>query len=365
MSQHLQNKVQTLLNTLVQEGKERGAQVAVYIDGRLLVDAWAGVADVRTGTPVDGDTLFPIFSTTKGIQATAMHILAERCKLDYEKPVAFYWPEFAANGKGTITVRHTLAHSAGLPWMPLGVDHKELCDWDTMCRLVAEMTPASAPGAKTVYHAVTSGWILGEVARRIDGRAFQPFIEQEICKPLGITHMFAGIPAELESKVAYLELLPDPNAPTPQPGNPAEQTISPCMNPLHEWMNRSDARRACIPASNGIMNARAIARHWAALLPGGVEGVSLLPPDRIRIATQLQIPTEGFVEGVTPRRGLGYALNDGGLTGGFGHGGYGGSAGWCNHGYRLAVGITRNQFSSSSLNDLVLREIKTELGIPL
>jgi CubicO group peptidase (beta-lactamase class C family) len=363
---NLQKSIQNLLNSLVAEGKERGAQVAVYHDGKLIVDAWAGVADVRTGAPVDAETLFPVFSTTKGLEATVIHILAERGQIEYDKPIAHYWPEFAANGKEAITVRHALAHTSGIPYMPVGIGHKELCDWDTMCRLVAQLKPAWPAGQKSFYHPVTFGWILGEVARRVDGRAFQPFVDEEIAGPLGINTMFAGIPAELEPRVAFLEEHYPPTTPpeTPQaPPNPAEQGVPAFMNPLGDWMNRSDARRACIPASNGIMNARAIARHYAALLPGGVDGVELLPPSRMKLATELQIPGEGFVEGTTPRKGLGYGLGDGGSATGFGHGGYGGSSGYGNPLYRLAVGVTRNRFSYDDLAGLVTKEIREALGI--
>jgi len=365
----LQDTIQNLLDSLVAEGKERGAQVAIYIDGKLVVDAWAGVADVRTGTPVDAGTLFPVFSTTKGIEATVLNILAERGQVDYDKPIAHYWPEFAANGKEAITVRHGLSHKSGIPYMPVGIGHAELCDWNTMCRLVAQLKPAWPAGQKTVYHPVTFGWIVGEVARRVDGRDFQSFVEAEICGPLGIRTMFAGIPAELESRVAFLEQYYEPVAPPatpppPQPpANPAEQGVPDFMNPLHEWMNRSDARRACIPASNGIMNAWAIARHYAALLPGGVDGIELLPPSRMKLATELQIPGEGFVEGVTPRKGLGYGLGVGGNPDDFGHGGFGGSTGYGNPTYRLAVGVVRNRFTSNDLAGAVAKEVREVLGI--
>ncbi len=361
MQNELQDKIQALLNRLVAEGKERGAQVTIYVDGKLAADAWAGVADVRSGAPVDGDTLFPVYSTTKGIVATVIHLLAERGQLDYDKPIAYYWPEFAANGKEGITVRHALSHGSGIPYMPEGVDHEQLCDWDTMCRLVAQLKPAWAANEILRYHPVTFGWILGEVARRIDGRAFQPFVEAEICRRLGITTMFAGIPAELESRVAFLEEYYEPQPPPatpPPPPNPAEQDIAPCMNPLTGWMNRSDSRQACIPASNGIMNARAIARHYAALLPGGVDGVELLPPERIRLALEQQIPTSGYEEGVTPPFGLGYRYWEGGSKTGFGHGGYGGSAGYADPRYKVAVGITRNRFSAENLTKHVIDELR-------
>src|SRR5476651_2611633 len=146
MRDQLQEKIQTLLNTLVAEGKERGAQVAVYIDGKLAVDAWAGVADDRTGAAVDGDTLFPVFSTTKGIFSTVIHILAERGKIDYDAPIAKYWPEFAANGKEAITMRHALSHTAGIPYMPDDVTREQLYDWDFMCAAVAELKPSWPTG---------------------------------------------------------------------------------------------------------------------------------------------------------------------------------------------------------------------------
>jgi CubicO group peptidase (beta-lactamase class C family) len=178
--------------------------------------------------------------------------------------------------------------------------------------------------------------------------------------------MFAGIPAELESRVAFLEEVSEPQQTPAQPlpaPNPAEQGVSPCMNPLAEWMNRSDARRACIPASNSIMNARAMARHYAALLPGGVDGVELIPAERLRVATRQEKPFSGYEEGVTPHRGLGYVLGEGGSSTGFGHGGYGGSTAYGDPRYRLAVGVIRNRFSSNNLVGLVTKEIRSALGI--
>ncbi len=366
MSKDLQDKIHALLTEQVNSGNERGAQVAVYHQGELIADTWAGVADVRTGKPVDGDTLFPVYSCTKGIVATVIHLLAERGQLDYDTPIAHYWPEFAANGKEGITVRHALTHGSGLQYMPVGIDHPELCNWDTMCRLMAQQKPAWPPNEKLAYHPVTFGWILGEVARRIDGRAFQPFVEDEIGRPLGITTMFSGIPEYRESEVAYLEEIfeekPEPVEP-PAPSNPAEQGVSPFMWPLADWMNRSDARQACIPASNGIMNARALARHYAALVPGGIDGVQLLPDSRMKLATEQMIPKCGYEPGVTLPFGLGYRRGEGGHAHSFGHGGYGGTLGYGDPDSRLAVAIIRNRFSSSNLVNPVVELIKSTLGV--
>lgn len=358
MQNELQEKIQTLLSTLVAEGKETGAQVAVYVDGKLAVDAWAGVTNARTGVPVDGDTLFPVFSTTKGIFSTVIHILAERGKIDYDAPIAKYWPEFAANGKEAITMRHALAHTSGIPYMPEGLNVEQVCDWDFTCAAIAQLKPSWPAGAKQVYHPITFGWIVGEVARRVDGRTVSQLLADEICRPLGITRMFCGIPAELEPTIAFLELVPNPPVVLPPPPN----DVALCMMPLHEWMNRSEGRQSAQPAYSGIMNARSAARHYAALLPGGVDGVELLPQSRLRLAVEEQVPTGGYDEG-TSQKGLGYGLGAGGSSTAFGHGGYGGSAGYGDSPYRLAVGIARNRFSDSDLIELVAKEIRGALGI--
>jgi CubicO group peptidase (beta-lactamase class C family) len=358
MQNQLQDTIQTLLNTLVAEGKERGAQVAVYVDGKLAVDAWAGVADIRTGAPVDGDTLFPAFSTTKGIFSTVLHILAERGKLDYDTPIAKYWPEFAANGKEAIMVRHALSHTSGIPYMPENITLEQTYDWDFMCAAVARLKPHWPPGVKQIYHPLTFGWIVGEVARRADGRTVPQLLADEICRPLGITRLFCGIPAELEPQTAFLELVPNPPITVPPPPN----DVAPCMMPLHEWINRPEARRAPQPGCSGIMSARSVARHYAALLPGGVDGVELLPPSHVKIATEVQAPTGGYDEGAA-RRGLGYMLGDGDSPTGFGHGGHGGSAGFADPRYRLAVGVVRNCFSDHQVAPLVVKEIREALGI--
>lgn len=361
--------MQELLATLVREGKERGVQLAAYVDGELVVDAWAGIADPASQRPVTGDTLFPVFSATKGVAATLIHWLVERGQLTYDTPVAEVWPEFAAHGKAGITVRHVLNHTAGLPNIPMGIGLPELLDWETMCRAMAELSPVSAPGTQMCYHAVTFSWLVGEVARRVDGRRFAQMLDEEICRPLNLTGLFVGIPAEVEPRVAILEEVFAPGQTPARPDDSVPQSIPGWMWPLVTWMNRPDVRRACIPASNGIMTARALARHYAALLPGGVGGVELLPPERVRLATQLQVPSVNPADGAQQRRGLGYLLGgDPNLMGSrpaaFGHGGYGGALGFADPDYRLAVGFTKNFYSPNNSASQVLCELRESLGIP-
>ena len=359
----VQHRIESLLERLVAEGRERGVQVAAYQDGKLIVNAVAGIADATTGARVGPGTLFPVFSVTKGMTATLVHRLVERGLFTYETPVAELWPEFGGQGKGGITVRQVLNHSAGVPQMPAGVGYAEVCDWDGICAAIAQLPPLWGPGTRIEYHAMTYGWILGEVLRRADGRAFPELLRDEICRPLGITGMFVGIPPSLEPQVARLEE-PDDVVP-PDEGKPT--SVPHAILPLADWMNRRDAREACIPASNGIMTALALARHYAALLPGGVDGIVLLPPARVRLAIEPQHPAQPVSADYPKGWGLGYQIGEPGSPMGetaaaFGHGGYGGSRGFADISRGLAVGLTRNLFQENDGSREILDELRRGLA---
>ena len=159
--------VQQVLDRLVSEGVEMGVQVAAYFGGDLIVDAWAGSADAAVGHAVDGDTLFNVFSVTKAVTATALHVQAERGLVEYDQPVARYWPEYAANGKEMVTVRDALSHCTGTPQMPPGVTPEGICDWDAMAAGIAALAPCY-PVGQPAYQAVSFGWVIGEIVRRTD-----------------------------------------------------------------------------------------------------------------------------------------------------------------------------------------------------
>lgn len=354
-------KIQDLLDEMTASGADRGVQVAVYHHGALIVDAWSGVADHRTGRAVDGDTLFPIFSVSKGIAATVVHQIVERGLVSYDRPIAEVWPEFAAHGKAAITLRQALNHSAGLPHVPQRVDFTDLADWNQICVAVANLVPVFPPGSRTEYHAITFGWIVGEVACRVDGRIFPQLLKDGIADPLGLDGLYIGIPEGVESRVAFLEDA-NPSAPPADPLSPS--SVPGWIGPLHEFMNRPDMHRACIPASSGIMTARAIARHYAALLPGGVDGVELLPAGRVREATEASGLMD--LDGSPSARALGYQLYDqysapGHAEKAFGHGGFGGALGFADPARGLAVGITKNRLNSGNTADRVFQTLLAAL----
>ena len=358
----IQKPVQDLLDQVVADGTERGVQVAAYQNGEMICDAFAGTLDAADTSKVGPDTLFPTFSTTKGIAATLAHLMVERGKVSYETPIASVWPEFAANGKGGITLRHALSHTAGLQNMPEGLTLEELDSWDKMCDLMAAATPVSAPGARFAYHAVTYSWLVGEVVRRVDGRSFGKILRDEVTAPLGMAdEMFCGIPEGIDSRIATLEGKEEDVQPLPHQAN--DLSIPRLIQPLHVWMNRPDAQRACIPASNGIMSARSVAKHYAALLPGGVDGVELLPPSRIKLALETPLPTEHPAGDPPPAHKLGYALSSSFSPTSFGHGGAGGSFGVADPEHNLAFCFVRNRFVAENTLARMIEVVQHALDI--
>jgi CubicO group peptidase (beta-lactamase class C family) len=359
----VQQRVQRILDRQVASGAETALQVAAYHRGRLVVDAWAAAP----GRVIDGSSLFPVYSTGKGVAATAVHILVQRGTLAWDDPVARWWPEFAAHGKGAITLRQCLDHTAGMAMLPAHGSLDGIADWDGMCRALAGMAPFPAPGSERHYHAITYSWLLGETARRADGRDFARIVREEIAAPLALDGLFFGIDdAHLPLVQAAEPSPPAPPAnppPAPPTGNAAviaERHIPSWVKPLEGFMAHAAVRRACIPASNGIMNARSLARHYAALVGDGVDGVRLLSDATLDQAlAHRPLPGEKRAGW-----GLGYGLSGPDTAPGavFGHGGYGGSTGWADRRHQLAVGFAKGRMGGGG--DEVFAEIRRCLDCP-
>jgi CubicO group peptidase (beta-lactamase class C family) len=310
--------VQLALEQLVVEGPERGLQFAAYQGGALIVDAWAGHMDETDRRPVDGQTLFNMSSCGKGVAATCLHLLVDRGQVSYAAPVAEYWPEFAARGKARITVQQVLSHRSGIPQTPAGSDAAMLVDWARMCAAIAELEPIFEPGTRTAYQAVNFGYLVGEIVRRVDGRPIGEFLQQEIARPLGAESLFFGVPRTALDRVATIG----------EASVTREQADRPPPTLQAATFNRDDVRMAAIPSTGAIANARSLARHYALLAQGGeLDGVRLLSPERIRLASALQTEQVDEFYKVAIKRSLGYRLgNDTGPGAGpraFGHVGNG------------------------------------------
>jgi CubicO group peptidase (beta-lactamase class C family) len=325
--------VRTVLERLITSG-EVGLQVAAYLGGKLVIDTWAGLADKDAGRKVDGQTLFPSFSSAKGPTSTCIHIAVERGQLYYDNPICEYWPQFAARGKSAVTVRHALTHRAGVPDDPWIFD-KDPLNYDAICAEIADMEPAFEPGSRTHYHGTTFGWLLAETLRRADGRRIDQYLQDEVCRPLDIDSMFFGVPAAEEPRVATLY----------------DETDA--MGRLR--YNRSEFRRGVSPAGGLITNARSLARMYAALANGGeLEGSRILPSSRLDKATVLQTDAiDGRFKTAT-RKALGFWLAGPGLTAAegagpnaFGHAGSGGSVGFADRERNFAFALTKNGLTST------------------
>jgi CubicO group peptidase (beta-lactamase class C family) len=175
-------------------GQHIGGSVAVYVRGKLVVNLWGGVTAPEGGAPWREETMSICYSTTKGLTATALHVLADRGLVRYDDLVSKYWPEFAQCGKGQITIYHLLTHQSGIPQVPDNVTLDTITDWDEVVRGLETLTPVWEPGTASGYHALNFGWLVGEVVRRVDGRSLGDFLHEEICKPLGIRKLWIGAP---------------------------------------------------------------------------------------------------------------------------------------------------------------------------
>ncbi|MFZ2049434.1 MAG: serine hydrolase domain-containing protein [Solirubrobacteraceae bacterium] len=275
---------------------EVGAAFAAVLDGRPVVDLWGGVADRGSGRPWQQDTMQLIFSGTKGLTTLCIAMLIDRGKLRLEDPVCLHWPEFAANGKDSVTVAHVLSHRARLPAVRTPISIEDVLDPQRIEALVAAQPQESDPRAEFIYHARTLGWICDGLIRRVDGRSTGQFFAQEVAAPLGLD-LWIGLPSELEERVAVLHYGPAwgksvfgrPES-DPFPGDELWARIwaNPVLYPAGDipW-NEPALHAAEIPSSNGIGTASSIARMYGTLARGGeIDGVRLLSAETIaRLST--------------------------------------------------------------------------------
>ena len=375
------DRVKAAIDATIHEGREIGVQVAAYHRGKLVIDTWGGLADQAAGRPVDGDTLFNVYSVTKAVAATALHVQADRGLIDYDAPVAQYWPEYAAHGKEKTTVRDVLTHRACVPQMPAGVTPELMCDWDWMIRAIADLKPVAEPGTKTLYLSMTFGWIVGELVRRTDParRSLGRFVAEEIATPLGITDLWIGVPDEAVPRIAtqydaMTVVPPEYLPPLFTASMPAQVALTPVA------FERSDVRRAEVAGVGGIFTARSEARFWAMLAGGGeLDGVRILSDELVKT---LYLPRSHSDEQDAVMFNIALPISLGGfwLGGNYPpvcsartpraicHPGQGGSIGWADPGEQLAVAICHNRlFNASSADEdailTIANAVRDALGL--
>ncbi len=290
-------------------GADIGASFCATLEGETVVDLWGGFADPAKTRPWERDTIVNVYSTTKTMTALTALLIADRGELDFDAPVARYWPEFAANGKGEIKVSHLMAHSAGLSGWRERISKDDLYDWDKCVSLLAAQAPLWEPGTKPGYHAITQGYLVGEVVRRITGKSLGTVFREEIAEPLG-ADFWIGLPASEDGRVAEL-LAPPPGQQAGEGRGQSEIQNITFNNPgvdvsetkIRAW------RGAEIPAAGGTGNARSIALVHTILANGGVaKGKRFMSEAGCRKALELQIEGDDLMLGGPAKFGMGFGL---------------------------------------------------------
>ena len=354
---------------LAQRG-ELGASVAITVEGETVVDLWGGHTDAERTTAWDKDTLAVAMSTTKGATSLCAHLLATTGELDFDEPVATYWPEFAAAGKEQVLVRHVLTHQAGLPAVRDPLPAGAFYDWDQMVERLAAEAPFWEPGTRHGYHALTFGFLVGEIVRRISGRSIGTFFADEVARPLDL-EMWIGLPESQHHRVATLLEPPLPGPGDSVPAFLIQAMTDPTSIPglvmgnnggylvQGEWDSPA-ALSAEIPACGGVTNARGLATLYRAIVHDRRIGRFLLEPeDLARMGAVQSAATEDAVIASPGRWTLGFmkagwtsrdaqppaivSLSDRA----FGHTGNGGSIGFCDPGCDVSFGYVMNQMSAA------------------
>jgi CubicO group peptidase (beta-lactamase class C family) len=342
---------------------EVGAACALYLDGECIVDLWGGCADPESGRPWQRDALQLIFSATKAATTVCLLRLVERGEIDLDAPVVTYWPEFEAAGKAGIPVRWLLCHRAGIPVIDAKLTLEEVFAWDPVIKALEVQAPSWAPGTAHGYHARTFGWMVGELVRRVSGRSLGEFFFEEIAGPLGLD-FYIGLPESLESRCTrVLSPITDPEA---TGGKSLLEVFGPDTL-LHrvltgpsglfgydEMWNTRALHAAEIPSSNGICDARSLARFYAALI-GPINGQRILSAESMEAAREVQAEGRDQVIFMHSRFGLGFMLppilSPGLPQGCFGHPGAGGSLGFAHPERGLAFGYVMNQMHMALSGD--------------
>lgn len=338
------------------ERGDLGASFCLIRDGEVVVDIWAGHKDEAKTEAWEEDTIVNVYSSTKTMTALSALLLADRGELDFEAPVVRYWPEFGAEGKSGVTVAMLMSHTAGLSGLDEPTKPEDLYDWEKMTTLLAAQAPWWEPGTVSGYHAITQGYLVGEVVRRITGQSLGTFFRKEIAEPLD-ADFHIGLAEEHEPRVGFLVPPPEPiGGDEMEPGTIKARTFASPFSPA-EYSRTREWRAAEIPAAGGTGNARAIARAQAVLAGGGEAfGKRLLSEAGARRAMEAQIDGVDLVLGVPLKYGLGYGLGNDSMPLPTPNmcfwGGWGGSTVLVDFDNRLSFSYVMNRMEAGLIGDL-------------
>ncbi|MFF7790027.1 serine hydrolase [Streptomyces sp. NPDC007991] len=361
---------------------ERGAAVAVYRDGQRVVDLWAGTRDVDGTAPWERGTAQVVRSATKGVAAAVLLLLHQRGQLDLDAPVGHYWPEFKARGKERVLVRHVLNHRAGLPVLDRPLTPEEALDPLRGPEAVAAQAPAWEPGTDHGYHALTYGWLLDELVRRVTGQAAGAWLTAQLTGPLGLD-LWLGLPDAEAGRVGRAGRVEGPEPAHGLRLRPKRSVTEAYQDPasltrrafaaITPFPDQNDPayRAAALPATNAIATADGLARFYATLIGDTAGAARLFTPETVALARAEESAGPDRVLVVGTRFGLGYMLHGSAsplLTpGSFGHPGRGGALGFADPDTGIAFGYVTNGFRKTVTADPraqgLVRAVRGALGL--
>jgi len=309
---HVDPRFEPLMDVIegnLASGAECGLSVTVDVDGRTVVDVYGGFADEARTRPWERDTIVNVWSTTKTVTSLAVLMLADRGLIDLDAPVASYWPDFAANGKEQVLVRHVMSHCSGVSGWNAPFAFTDMYDLERSTALLAAQAPWWEPGTASGYHALNYGHLLGEIVRRVSGKSLTEFVATEIAGPLDADFQ---IGAKKSDWVRCAEIIPPPPLPFDMSTiDPASVLAKTAAGPAADAAaaNTEGWRRAEVGAANGHGNAASVARVLSAVTLGGAtDGVRLLSQETIEHVFREQIHGVDLFLGAPIRWGIGYGL---------------------------------------------------------
>lgn len=344
-------KVRAALQANLDSGADLGASVAVTYEDELVVDLFGGYLDEEKAQPWQEESIVNVYSTTKTMSFLCMLMLADRKLLDFDENVSTYWPEFAANGKEQVKVWHLMSHSAGLSGLDVPVSPEDMYDWDKITNLLAAQAPWWEPGTDIGYHALTQGYLLGEVLRRITGQTLGTFFKQEVADKLGVD-FHIGVPDEALPRIGHLIPPPNPRLGRDIVGDSiAGRTYT---NPQGiAWESRTLAwKTAEIPAANGHGNARSVAKIHAVLANlGESQGVRLLSEETARSVMLPRISGHDQVLDIPMTYGLGFGIPQNSKYNLCFWGGWGGSTAIIDQDQKFSISYVMNKMHAGLMGD--------------
>lgn len=379
-------QVAEVLNNQIPRNRPGGAALTVYHKGQCVIDIWGGTRN-SDGDPWQSDTLSMSFSTTKGVSSAVLHVLADQGLLDFDDPVSLHWPEFAQKAKQDITIRQLLCHEAGMYHIREMIDDAEqMMDWNTMVRAIEQAKPVHRPGATNGYHALTFGWLVGEIVRRVTGKTFSQVLNERIIQPLGLDGLYIGLPDnQMDRRAELVNSIGKGRTGISLDRNlqrialklvgqglktiniDLDQTISALIpkGAIYLDFNHKDFVGACIPAANGMFTARSLAKLYAALANGGeIDGARILSRRGVQNMMEIQNRTLGQVIPIPMHWRLGYhrVFAPGTNTSTcFGHFGFGGSGAWADPVRNLAVGMVLNNGIGTPIGDTRIMQVSASI----